>query len=265
MEPWSPILGIKCNEALASQIRRSFVDRQGRTRFYFQRGPGMKNIPLPGLPWSPTFMAAYEVALSDGHAPQRNLAKVGTVDAAVLDYLKSDGFSRGVASSTGSNRRRILINFAKEHGDKPIALMHPQALQIIVNKMTAAKQRNFKKAMRGFIDYCLSHQLMKVDPLLSVKMTRMKDAGGFRTWDESEIATYEARHVRDQGASGVGVVVANRRGTLRHRANGAAARQEWHVVNATTEDRCPVRYPAIAVLSRRTGIACQGSNDLPDD
>lgn len=122
--------------------------------------------------------------------------KAGTVDAAVLAYLQSDGFSRGLAKSTRDTRRRILTNFAKQHGDKRAMLMHGAALQIIVGKMTAANQRGFKKAMRGFIDYCLSHHLMKVDPLLSVKMTRMKDTGGFRTWEESEIAAYEARHAR---------------------------------------------------------------------
>ncbi len=42
---------------------RSFVDRHGHTRYYFNRSG--KNIPLPGLPWSPTFMAAYEAARND--------------------------------------------------------------------------------------------------------------------------------------------------------------------------------------------------------
>ena len=36
---------------------RSFVDRGGHTRYDFNRHG--KNIPLPGLPWSPSFMAAF--------------------------------------------------------------------------------------------------------------------------------------------------------------------------------------------------------------
>ena len=41
-----------------------FTDRHGRARFYLRR-PGFKSIPLPGLPWSPEFMASYEAALAD--------------------------------------------------------------------------------------------------------------------------------------------------------------------------------------------------------
>jgi site-specific recombinase XerD len=135
-------------------------------------------------------------ALGDRKAAIVNKTKVGTVDAAMLVYLQSEGFSKGLAKSTRDTRRRILTNFAKQHGDKPTALMHGGALQNIVGKMTAANQRGFKKAMRGFIDYCLSHNLMKVDPLISVKLAKMKDTGGFRTWEESEITAYQTRHAR---------------------------------------------------------------------
>src|SRR5438876_405982 len=153
---------------------RSFTDRHGHTGYYFHRAGG-KNIPLPGLPWSPTFMAAYEAALNDGKITNPNKSKSGTVDAAVIAYLQSNGFANGLAKSTRDTRRRILTNFTKQHGDKPVAMMHAQALQNIIGKMTAANQRGFKKAMRGFVDYCLSRHLMKADPLLSVKMAKMKD------------------------------------------------------------------------------------------
>ena len=42
---------------------QGFIDRHGKPRFYFRRA-GFKKVPLPGLPWSPEFMAAYEVALA---------------------------------------------------------------------------------------------------------------------------------------------------------------------------------------------------------
>src|SRR6478672_10214057 len=71
--------------------------------------------------------------------------------------------------------------------------MHASALQNIIGKLTPANQRGFKKALRGFIDYCLSHNLTKVDPLLSVKMVKMK-TNGFHTWTEEEIAAYASRH-----------------------------------------------------------------------
>ena len=39
-----------------------YRDRHGKIRFYL-RVPGRPQIPLPGLPWSPEFMAAREAAL----------------------------------------------------------------------------------------------------------------------------------------------------------------------------------------------------------
>jgi hypothetical protein len=39
----------------------AFIDRHGKPRFYFRRS-GFKRVPLPGLPWSPEFMAALELA-----------------------------------------------------------------------------------------------------------------------------------------------------------------------------------------------------------
>jgi hypothetical protein len=50
---------------------QGFVDRHGRPRFYFRR-PGFKRVPLPGLPWSPEFMAAYQEA-SNAEKPARQI------------------------------------------------------------------------------------------------------------------------------------------------------------------------------------------------
>ena len=37
---------------------QGFVDRHGRSRWYFRKR-GFNRTPLPGLPWSPEFMAAH--------------------------------------------------------------------------------------------------------------------------------------------------------------------------------------------------------------
>jgi site-specific recombinase XerD len=161
-------------------------------RYYFNRIG--KNIPLPGLPWSPIFMAAYETALNNRTVINTSkIRKPGSVDAAVLAYLQSDGFANGLAKATRDTRRRILSNFAKDHGDKPIALMHSAALNNIIAKLTPANQRGFKKAMRGFINFALSHNWIKLDPLHQIKLTKMQ-SNGFHTWTEDQIAQYQTRH-----------------------------------------------------------------------
>ena len=46
-----------------------FIDRHGKSRFYF-RHAGFKKVSLPGLPWSPEFMAAYNAAVATKVAPR---------------------------------------------------------------------------------------------------------------------------------------------------------------------------------------------------
>jgi hypothetical protein len=65
---------------------QGFIDRQGKPRFYFRR-PGFPRKPLPGLPWSPEFMAEYERALA-GQTQQPGSAKLlpGTMRALAVSY-----------------------------------------------------------------------------------------------------------------------------------------------------------------------------------
>ena len=50
----------------------------------------------------------------------------------------------------------------------------PTHLQAIIDKKTPASQRHFKKAMRGFVDHCITKSWIKVDPLAGIKLSKMK-------------------------------------------------------------------------------------------
>lgn len=170
-----------------------FVDRFGKARFYL-RMPGRKRVPLPGLP---EFMAARERAMNPDWMPAAIGASKtipGTVNAALVSYYQSIAFSEQLANTTRQNRRAILEQFRNAHGDKRIALMPSQALQNILNGKKPAAARNWKKALRGFVDHCLSMGMIKADPLASIKLPKMKKTGGFHTWTEDEIGQYERRH-----------------------------------------------------------------------
>jgi hypothetical protein len=84
----------------------AFVDRHGKPRFYFRK-PGYKRAPLPGLPWSPEFMAVYELA-KDGDRLEIGIrrTKPGTVAAAVTGYFGSLAFAT-LAETSRITRRRI--------------------------------------------------------------------------------------------------------------------------------------------------------------
>ena len=89
---------------------RGFVDRHGKPRFYLRR-PGQKQIPLPGLPWSPEFMEAYEAGMKSDWAraeigSQRTVA--GTVNAAIVSYYNTSADFRDLADGTKKMRRSAL-------------------------------------------------------------------------------------------------------------------------------------------------------------
>jgi hypothetical protein len=83
---------------------QAFVDRHGRARFYFRRR-GYQCVPLPGLPWSPTFMAAYEAAKGEPSPIEVGVSRTtpGTVNAAVISYFNSARF-QSLARETQRSR-----------------------------------------------------------------------------------------------------------------------------------------------------------------
>ena len=172
-----------------------FIDHDGTPRFYL-RLPGRKRVPLPGLPWSPEFMEAREKALKgDWTAPElgSSRTKAGTVNAALVSYYQSSAFTDGLASSSQRMRRAILERFREEHGEKRIALLHKKALQAILSKKSPAAAANWRKALRGLIDHCLSLDTLTTDPLVGVKLVSVK-SNGHHPWGPEECSQFEAHH-----------------------------------------------------------------------
>ena len=133
----------------------------------------------------------------------------GTVSQGLVGYYKSNFFT-GLAISSQKMRRAELERFRNDHGDKRVVLMHSTAIQNILNGKTPAAQRNFRKALRGFIDHCLSVKLMRVDPLAGAKFSKMKTIG-HHPWEMAECEQFEAHHAdRDARAAGLRAAAAGR-------------------------------------------------------
>jgi hypothetical protein len=96
---------------------QEFIDEDGKPRFYLRK-PGVKRVPLPGLPWSPEFMAAYEAGLGTSTLPEigASRTKPGTVNAAIVSYYGVSADFKAMKSSTRKMRRAILERFRNEYG-----------------------------------------------------------------------------------------------------------------------------------------------------
>lgn len=180
---------------------QGFIDRHGRPRFYFRRA-GFKNVPLPGLPWSPEFMAAYEAAIA-GQPLQIGAARVkpGTLRALAVSYFNSIGF-RTLGPSTRTIYDNAIARLCKdtdqdgrELGDKSATTL--QRAHII--KLMAAKAEKpdaanlLRKVLRAMMTHAVEIGLRADDPTRDVKAIRIK-SDGYHSWTDAEIEQFETRH-----------------------------------------------------------------------
>jgi integrase len=174
---------------------QGFIDRHGRPRFYFRRS-GFKTVPLPGLPWSPEFMGAYEEA--NGKLVRLDIGVKrtipGTISDAIIRYFACAEFMSGLRPSTQAMRRAILERFRSEHGKKRLAKLEPEHVDKIIGKLKPYAQRNMLKTLRGLMAFAIRDRMITTDPTAQCKLTRVTDTGGFPTWTEDHIAAFVAKH-----------------------------------------------------------------------
>jgi intergrase/recombinase len=177
----------------------AFIDRHGRSRFYLRR-KGHSKVPLPGLPWSPPFMEAYDRALAADQAPSavvigatRTIA--GTLNAAVVAYYQSAAFKSELGEGTQLSQRSLVERFRTEHGDKRLRKLERRHMQAYISSLQSpAVQRNMLRALRHFLKFCLAARLIDHDPSEGVTRAKMVKTAGFYAWTEVDVAKFEARH-----------------------------------------------------------------------
>jgi len=171
---------------------QGFIDRHGRRRFYFRR-PGFKRMPLPGLPWSPEFMAAYEEALA-GQIMQIGGSRVrpGTMRALAISYYNSLGF-RSLKPSSQAIYRRIIDRFCREHGDKRAATLQREHIVKLMATRKPGSANGLQKVLRVMMQHAIETGLRADDPTRDIKAIIVK-TDGHHTWSESEIEQFEERH-----------------------------------------------------------------------
>jgi hypothetical protein len=177
------------------QYCNGFIDRHGKPRWYFRRA-GFKKVPLPGLPWSPEFMAAYERALAGQPAPvgaERTIP--GTLRALTVSYFASPEF-RTTKPSTQYTYRNVIDRLCAEHGDKRVALLHREH----VIKLLAARAHTpgtanaLRRSLRALMQHAVEIGLRSDDPARDVRKIPTAKGDGYHSWTEAEIAQFECRH-----------------------------------------------------------------------
>jgi integrase len=172
----------------------AFADRHGKARFYFRRA-GFKKVPLPGLPWSPEFMAAYEEALA-GQPVQIGSARVrpGTLRALAVSYFASPTF-RTKKPSTQYTYRNVIDRLCQGHGDKrPALLQREHVIRLIAARAgTPGTANALRRSLRALMQHAVEIGMRADDPTRDVRAIPVR-GDGYHSWSESEIAQFERHH-----------------------------------------------------------------------
>jgi integrase len=87
----------------------------------------------------------------------------------------------------------ILEHIRRDHGSKRLRTLQRVHVAAIVGQKPPFAARNWLKVMRGLMAFAVNAGLRPDDPTQGVRLPRAK-AGEIHTWDESEIAQFEAAH-----------------------------------------------------------------------
>jgi integrase len=201
--------------ALRLRYVQAWVDGEGRVHHYFRRA-GFPRVRLPGLPGSAQFLAAYQAALdTPAFEIGSKRSTPGSVSMAIAAFYGSTSFA-ALAPRTKQMRHAILERFRAEHGDKPIKDMPQKFLVALLAKKKPFAARNWLKTLRQLLQFAISIELRSDDPTQGIKLAKVK-SDGHHTWDEDQIAAYEAFHPigsKARLALALGIYTAQRRGDV---------------------------------------------------
>lgn len=251
------------------QLRRppkycqGMIDRHGKPRWYFRR-PGFPRRALPGLPWSPQFMAEYAAAMEGDKAEiGKKQTLPGSIAALIASYYRSAEYS-GMADSTKRAVRNILERFRAEHGDKRVAHLEKRHIQKIMAEKAATPDaaNRLLRLLRTLMAHAIDLGWRRDDPTAGVKKLRHRTEG-FTTWEEEHIDAFLAHHgagSRAHLAFSLLLYTGQRRGDVVRMGRHACA--GGRPVHRATEDGAGSQHSHSPAPSRGSGRSAQGQPDF---
>lgn len=247
--------------------------------YHYFRRRGSPRIPLPGVVGSAEFMEAYQQALAAAPVAigASKRSKLGSVSAAIAEFYGSQAF-RSLTGGSPAKRRAILERFRDNHGQLPLASLPKEFIVALLDTMPPHAALNWLKAFRHFFRWCVTRKLVHNDPTLGIRL-KVPKSDGHHTWNEDEIAAFEARHPigsKARLALALGLYTAQRRGdvvhigrqhirdgvlTVRQQKGGAMLAIPLHPELAAIIAATPIGH--LTLLTTQSGKS-YGANDFTD-
>lgn len=171
-----------------------FIDRHGKARVRLRR-TGWNTVYITEKPGTPEFTAQYMRWLNDGKikvADGRN--RPGSFDDLIERFYKSKDF-RDLKAKTQYTYRGELERFRAKYGDRQVSQMTARNVDNLMGRMaeTPTAANNLKKRLGQLFNLAILLGWQKDNPARAVRAIRVK-SGGYVTWQEEQIAQFEAKH-----------------------------------------------------------------------
>ena len=176
---------------------QAFIDRTGKSRHYIRRR-GYPRTALPGMPWGPTFMAAYEEAMArQNPIPARaGSIRAGSFRALAVSYLGSPAFAN-LAHNSKRGYRGVIEAFCKTkdangnlYGDKPLSgLSRSVIVKILAGRAERPRAANkLLMILRILMQHGVEQGLCRDNPARDIKSLKTKSKG-HHSWTEERSAS----------------------------------------------------------------------------
>jgi hypothetical protein len=170
-----------------------FIDRHGHVRRYFRR-PGGCAMPLPGLPGSIEFMAAYQAALAAVSPPPPSSKHIirGSLAEIVAGYFRSASFVN-LSPSSQTLYRKALNPVLAAHGHRLVRELPKAAARNVVEGIGATRpgMANLTRSVLSKVmAYAIATGVRIDNPFAGLEPYRL---GTHHTWTDAEIAQFERR------------------------------------------------------------------------
>lgn len=172
----------------------AFTDRHGKQRIRFRR-TGWQTRYAQAEPGTPEFTQEYRTWEREARI-QSGADRVtpGSWDDLIARFYRSDKF-RSKAAETQRSYRGELERFRAKYGSRRVATMTARHIDTIMQQMqdTPSAANNLKKRLGQLFDMAIILGWRTDNPTRVVSSLATRK-GGFKTWQEEQIAAYEARH-----------------------------------------------------------------------
>jgi len=172
-----------------------FDKKLRRKRYTFRRKDFRKAIP--GEPFSPEFMEAYQNLLEESVrtiAVGQRRTKAGSINALAASYYQTHAFT-SLAPSSKRTFRGIIDRFREEYGDCIVSELKPKHIyQILQSKQdTPSAANNLLDRIRQLCRHAIELGWIEADPSRDVRPLKT-EAKGFHSWTEEEIAKFKKHY-----------------------------------------------------------------------